>query len=107
MVEKSLNKVFVKLVPGRMCSGIVRVEHVPGIAVMEHVGKFLEVAKAESDGTGGKDCLVGSGHVLHASLLAAEVLSAGLIVTVRAVESCFDMSDIGRGHKGVLIFKEG
>ena len=48
--------------------------------------KFLEVAGADLDGAG-KDYLVGSSHGRHALLLAAEVLSVGLIVTVRAVES--------------------
>ena len=46
-------------------------------------------------------------HVLRALLLAAKVLGAGLIVTVRAVECRFDMFDIGRGRKGVPVFKEG
>ena len=107
MAEESLNKVFAELVPGKTCSCIVRVERVPGIAVADHVGMFLEVAKTDSDGAGGKDYLIGSGHVLHALLLAAEVLSADFIVTTRVVECCFDLFDIGRGHKGVPVFKEG
>ena len=53
VAEESLNKVFTELVPGRTCSGIVRVECVPGVAVVDHVGKFLEVAEADSDGAGG------------------------------------------------------
>ena len=52
MAEESFNKVFAELVPGGACHRIVRVERVPGVAVMDHVGKFLEVAEADSDGTG-------------------------------------------------------
>ena len=107
VAEESFNKVFAELVSGGTCSRIVRVERVPDVAVVDHVGKSLEVAEADSDGAGGKNCLVGSGHVLHALLLTAKVLSAGLIVTVRAVESCFNMLDISREHKVVSIFKEG
>ena len=34
-------------------------------------------------------------------------MSVGLIVTVGAVEGCFNMFYISREHKGVLVFKEG
>ena len=107
MAKESFNKVFAELAPGRACSRIVRVERILGVAVLDHVGKFLEVAKADSDGADGKDCLVDSSHVLHALLLTAKVLSAGLAVTVSAVESCFDMFDISRGHNRVSVSKEG
>ena len=69
--------------------------------------KFLEVAEADSDGAGWKDGFVCSGHVFHALLLAAKVLSAGLGFAVRAVEGCFNVFDVGRGHKGVSVFEEG
>lgn len=52
VAEESFNKVFAELVPGEACRRIVRVERVPGVAVVDHVGKLLEVAKADSDGTG-------------------------------------------------------
>ena len=95
------------MVPGGVCCRIVRVERIPGVAIVDHVGKFLEVAEADSDGVCWKDGLVCSGHVFHALLLAAKVLSIGLGFAVRAVESCFDVFDVGRGHKGISVFKEG
>ena len=107
MAEEGFNEVFAELVPGWACRRIVRVERVPGIAVVDHVGKFLEVAKADSDCAGWKDGFICCGHVFHALLLAAKVLSAGLGFAVRAVEGCFDVFDVGRGHKGVSVFKEG
>ena len=74
MAEESLNKVFAELVPGRTCSRIVRVDRVPGVAVVDHVGKFLEVAEAALDGAGGKDYLFGCGHLFHALLLMVEII---------------------------------
>ena len=53
VAKESFNKVFSELVPGRTCGVVVRVERVPGVAVMDHVGEFLEVAKADSDGACG------------------------------------------------------
>ena len=107
MAEESLYNMFAESVPDSTCSRIERMERIPRVAVMDHLGKFLEVAEVDSDGTGGKDYLVGSSHVLHALSLTDKILSASLIVTVRAVESCFNMIDIDRGHKGVPVFKKG
>lgn len=107
MADEGFNEVFAELVPGRACCRIVRAERVPGVAIVDHMGNFLEVAEADSDGAGWKDGFVCSGHVFLALLLAAKVLSAGLSFAVRAVEGCFDVFDVGRGHKGVSVFKEG
>ena len=107
MAEEGFNEVFAEVVPGWVCRRIVRVERVPGVAIVDHMGKFLEVAEADSDGMGWKDGFVCSDHVFHALLLATKVLSAGLGFAVRAVEVCFDVFDVGWGHKGVSVFKEG
>ena len=52
MAEEGFNEVFVELVPGWACRRIVMVERVSGVAIVDHMGKFFEVAEADLDGAG-------------------------------------------------------
>ena len=87
VLNEHFNEVFMELCPSRTYGRAVRVEQVPGIAVMYHVVELLEVAEADSDIVGGRKDFVGSSHLLDALLSASEVLSARLSVTVvRSIE---------------------